>query len=351
MRPYIIINGMNSALVDGLLISDLPDIKKPLKRTNIVEIDGRDGDIVQELGYSSYEKEITIGLYGKYDIDKVIQYFNGSGEVIFSNEPDKTYTYTILDEISYEKLNRFKTAKVKFHVQPFKRSAVERKETFFRQLLSLETGSKTQNGLTLTWNGNSISISGTATASTRFMIPITLKTVAGTYNWKPVYTYSGANISFRICNAITDSESFGNKAFTVEDADSTVTESTANEYHYLAVEYTGGAGAFNEQVTINVNANQFEVINRGNVYSRPVLTVYGSGDVTLKINGNPVLALSIVDNIVIDAEGMNAYHEGQLYNRHVLGNYANVVLIAGKNIISWEGTLTKIEIENYSRWI
>ena len=349
MRPYIIINGMNSALVDGLLISDLPDIKKPLKRTNIVEIDGRDGDIVQELGYSSYEKEITIGLYGKYDIDKVIQYFNGSGEVIFSNELDKTYTYTILDEISYEKLNRFKTAKVKFHVQPFKHSAIEKMETFSRQLLKLGTGSKTQSGLTLTWDGHNLSVSGTATAPTRFMIPIHLKTVAGTYTITCGYVYSGSGISYRICNAPIDSQSLGGGSFSADSTEFSVTESRTNEYHYLAVEFT--AGGRTEQMSINVNANQFEVINRGNVYSRPVMKIYGSGDVTLKINGNPVLALNISDNIVIDAEGMNAYHNGQLYNRHVIGNYANVVLTAGKNIISWEGSVTKIEIENYSRWI
>lgn len=349
MRPYIIINGMNSALVDGLLISELPDIKKPLKRTNIVEIDGRDGDIVQELGYSAYEKEITIGLYGKYDIDKVIQYFNGSGEVIFSNEPDKTYTFTILDEISYEKLNRFKTAKVKFHVQPFKHSAIEKMKTFERQLLKLGNGSKTQSGLTLSWNGHSnISVSGTATSATRFIIPITaLKTVAGDYSINT--NYSGSGMSFRICNDPIDSQSLGGRSYSADGQDITATETRENEYHYLAIEFT--AGGHTGQFSISVRADQFGVINRGNVYSRPLMKIYGSGNVTLKINGNLVLALSITDNIVIDAEGMNAYHDGQLYNRHVLGNYADVALKAGKNIVSWEGTVTKVEIENYSRWI
>lgn len=348
MRPYIIINGMNSALVDGLLISDLPNIVKPLKRTNIVEIDGRDGDIIQELGYSSYEKEITIGLYGNYDIDRVIQYFNGSGEVIFSNEPDKIYRYTILDEISYEKLNRFKTAKVKFHVQPFKYSATEGIQTIYRQILGLGTSSKTQSGLTLSWDGHShLSVSGTATHPTRFMIPITLRTVAGG-SYSVSTTYSGGGISFRICNAPTNKESLGGKSFAVDDI-SEVIETKDTEYHYLAVEFT--AGQHTGEFSVSVRAKQGEIINKGNTYSRPVITVYGSGDITFKINSNPVLALNITDNITIDTEEMNAYRNGQLYNRHVLGNYANVVLTAGKNIISWEGTVTKIELEKYSRWI
>ena len=347
MRPYIIINGMNSSLVDGLLISDLPDIKKPQMRSNQIEIDGRDGDIVQPLGYSSYDKEITIGLYGKYDIDRVIRYFNDSGEVIFSNEPDKVYKYTILDEISYEKLNRFRKAKVTFHVQPFKHSAMEKKVSFTSQLLKLGTGSKTENGLTLSWDGHNLSVSGTATAPTRFMIPINLKTIAGTYTVTCGYAYTGSGISYRICNAPIDSQSLGGGSFS---AGFSVTESRAHEYHYLAVEFT--AGGHLEDMSLTVKASQMDIVNRGNVNSRPLMNVYGSGQITLSINGTAILVMEVNDGyITIDGEGMNAYKGDVLYNRAVLGNYANVVLQPDHNIISWSGNLTKIEIDNYSRWI
>lgn len=120
MRNYIILNGVNSNTITGLLISTLPPITKPKQRTQIEEIDGRDGDIVTKLGYSAYDKEIEIGLYGDFDIDDVIAYFNSEGTVTFSNEPDKYYNYQILDQIDYEKLIRFKKAKIKMHVQPFK---------------------------------------------------------------------------------------------------------------------------------------------------------------------------------------------------------------------------------------
>ena len=120
MRNYIILNGVNSNTITGLLISTLPPITKPKIRTQTEEIDGRDGDIVTKLGYSAYEKEFQIGLYGDYDIDEVIAYFNSEGTVVFSNEEDKYYNYQILDQIDYEKLIRFKTASVKMHVQPFK---------------------------------------------------------------------------------------------------------------------------------------------------------------------------------------------------------------------------------------
>ena len=120
MRDYIILNGTNSNTITGLLISSLPSISKPLIRTSVEEIDGRDGDIVTKLGYAAYDKTFEIGLYGNYDINQVIAYFNSEGTVIFSNEPDKYYKYQILDQIDFEKLIRYKTATVTMHVQPFK---------------------------------------------------------------------------------------------------------------------------------------------------------------------------------------------------------------------------------------
>lgn len=120
MRNYIILNGTNSNTIPGLLISSLPSISKPLIRTTIEEIDGRDGDIVTKLGYAAYDKTFEIGLYGSYDINQVIAYFNSEGTVIFSNEQDKYYKYQILEQIDFERLIRYKTATVIMHAQPFK---------------------------------------------------------------------------------------------------------------------------------------------------------------------------------------------------------------------------------------
>ena len=110
--------------MQGLLIQSLPPITKPKIRTERIEIDGRDGDIITELGYEAYDRQVTIGLYGNYDVDEVIRYFNSEGVATFSNEPYKYYNYKILDQIDLERLIRFKTATVTFHVQPFKYSTV-----------------------------------------------------------------------------------------------------------------------------------------------------------------------------------------------------------------------------------
>ena len=120
MRNYVIINEINSNTIQGLAINILPPITKPMMRSQIEEIDGRDGDLVTELGYSAYDKTMEIGLWGTYDIDAIIKYFTGEGTIVFSTEPDKYYYLKILNQIDYEKLLKFKKATVTLHCQPFK---------------------------------------------------------------------------------------------------------------------------------------------------------------------------------------------------------------------------------------
>lgn len=120
MRNYVIINGVNSLSINGLAIKELPPITKPLMRASSETIDGRDGDIITPLGYSAYDKTLEIGLFGSYDINEIITYFNQQGTITFSEEPDKYYYFQILNQIDYERLIKFRTATVTLHCQPFK---------------------------------------------------------------------------------------------------------------------------------------------------------------------------------------------------------------------------------------
>lgn len=146
MKNYIILNGISSTSLNGLIISTLPPISKPKIRVNYEEIDGVDGDIVNKLGYGAYDKSFEIGLSYNYNVDDIIKYFDSEGTVVFSNEPDKYYNYTIVGQIDFEKLIRFKTAKITMHVQPFKYSNVEGTKTF--------TFTEESQGITVRNNGN-----------------------------------------------------------------------------------------------------------------------------------------------------------------------------------------------------
>ena len=232
---YITLNGKKSLLIKGLLISELPPITKPLVRTKIEEIDGRDGDIVTKLGYAAYDKKMSISLFGDFNIDDIIEYFDSEGTVIFSNEPDKFYRYQILNQIDFERLIRFRTATVVFHVQPFKHSSVDDTMTF-------------------------------------------------------------DNLS-------------------------------------------GSSGSISSR-------------NNGNVIARPEVTVYGSGMVTLSLNGKMIgVSISSDGYITLNGETMNAYKGDTLKNRSITGNLKYLYLPVGRWVIPWTGSVSKIVVKDGSRWI
>ena len=95
------------------------------------------------------------------------------------------------------------------------------------------------------------------------------------------------------------------------------------------------------------------VYNLGNTGSRPTLTVAGSGNIGISINGVQVLqiALGTEDSITINADEMNAYNGGTLKNRLVTGDYSKVSFLPGANTLSWTGTVASVTVSNASRWI
>ena len=222
--------GESSTTINGLLISELPPISKPPMRVKETFIDGRDGSIIENLGYSSYDKNVVIGLHGNFDINEVIKYFTGEGLVVFSNEPDKAYTAKIVGQIDYNRLLRYRQATVTFRVQPFKHKANE--------------------------------------ATT------TIKTMGAT------------------------------------------------------------------------------VRNEGLETSKPKMTIYGSGTVTIIVNGSSIFEYTFPSGeskVIVDSETENAWLGYELKNRNMNGDFP--ILEPGSNIIKWSGTVTSIEILPRSRWL
>ena len=129
MRNYVIINNTNSLTKAGLAIKELPPISKPAMRTLTEDINGRDGDLITKLGYAAYDKTFEIGLFGAFDINEIISFFNQEGKITFSNEPDKFYNFQTLNQIDYNSLIKFKTASVTIHCQPFKYELGETAQT------------------------------------------------------------------------------------------------------------------------------------------------------------------------------------------------------------------------------
>ena len=179
MKNYVIINGVNSLTITGLAISKLPSISKPPLRVMTEEINGRDGDLITDLGYGAYDKELVIGLYGNYDINEVIGFFNQEGTIVFSNENDKYYNFKIINQIDYEALIKFRTATISLHCQPFKYPLTETPEEITTEYVEEEGETITLNDtkiapLTIDLKGNTTQ-NGTPTPSS----PINVNVVSG----------------------------------------------------------------------------------------------------------------------------------------------------------------------------
>ena len=90
--------------------------------------------------------------------------------------------------------------------------------------------------------------------------------------------------------------------------------------------------------------------NSGTVYSEPLITVYGSGDITLTINGADFPLYGVEESITIDSEMMEVFKGNANQN----GKYGGVDFPrfeVGQNEIRWTGNVSKIKIQPRWRWL
>ena len=364
---YVILNGTKSTMVKGLLIQSLPPVSKPLMRTQVEEIDGRDGDIITPLGYAAYDKTLRIGLHGNFDIDEVIQYFTSQGTVIFSNEPDKYYYYQVLGQIDFERLIRFRQADVVLHCQPFKYSAIEGSLSLSAKNMldasAIATNSTAQQyvdfenivgGIEITvtqsYSGGifvgAITVSGLTMGQT-----YTISGVAQSSSFNRAYLYTDALWG----NSITSGNVNNGVSFTATTTSVVIgfyaTSPTVGDVLTISnIQFEKGS-----RKTAYIPYNTVQVTNSGNTTARPKITIYGSGTINLSLNGYMIFVIDLSNDayITIDAALMEAYQDtpATLKNRLVTGDYNNLVLQSGVNYFSWTGTVTEVVVENYSRWI
>lgn len=359
MLNYCILNGVSSRTIKGLLIQSLPPVAKPQMRTRTEQIDGRDGDTITPLGFSAYNKTLKIGLFGDYNVDQIIKFFTSEGLVIFSNEPDKFYKYVIVEQINFERLLRFRTADVVFHVQPFKFSSAENTVDLDLNVLRLKDWVKTDNGVTVSVEDDIMQISGTPTENTEFYVPIKPVTLdAGLHKWEIFTNGSGENnCRMRLIGTNpSDVDSFKQTDMLPGELGYAFLRSNlsvAKTFNYIWIYLYGGVDFSLRTQIMDTTTKQMKIVNSGNVFSKPEITIKGAGTIVLSINHTQVLAIDLDTggDIIIDPEAMNAYYENQLKNRSVYGDYNKVILETGENVISWMGDIHKISFKNYSRWI
>lgn len=98
-----------------------------------------------------------------------------------------------------------------------------------------------------------------------------------------------------------------------------------------------------------VKSEPFSIFNMGTFESEPIITIYGTGNITLYVNNQSVTLKEITSNIIINSEVQNAYSGSLSLNNKMSGDFP--VLNLGENNISWIGNVTKLEIQPNWRWI
>lgn len=215
----------------GIRVTAMPKTTRPEKRVETLTVAGRNGSLHLDEGvYESYDKTMECAVIKRAKIDEIAAWLIGSGEMIFSTEPDKVYEVMISNKIDISAMMRtFQKFMVTMDTQPFKYSV----------------------------------------------------------------------------NAFGD---------TLE-----LTKET-------------------------------KVLNPGTVYSQPIITVHGSGDIILRINNVDYPLYSVEDHITIDCEMMEVF-KGDTSQNSRYGAMDFPRLEPGENTISWSGNVEKIVIEPKWRWL
>ena len=225
---YFVFNGMHSDEI-GVHVLKLPSITRAAERIENITIPGRSGNLHEHEGaYDSYTKSVECLLKKGADVDKVAATLRGSGEIILSNEPDKKYRVTVINQIdiAYAAM-RFQNFILQLDTQPFKYSA------------------------------------------------------------------------------------------SVEDV----------------LELTGPQ----------------RIYNPGTYYSEPIITIYGTGNVTLDINGKSYTVGNIDGHVTINAEIQEIYKNNvNKNNTYKTADFPT--LDAGASDISWTGNVSKVIIQPNWRW-
>ena len=100
---------------------------------------------------------------------------------------------------------------------------------------------------------------------------------------------------------------------------------------------------------VTITTSGSTITNPGSVYSEPLITLTGSGDITLMVGTTIVELTGITSGIVLDCSLKEAYLGTVLMNDHMSGDFP--VLKSGLNAISWTGNVTSIVVRPNWRYL
>ncbi|AND85559.1 phage tail protein [Clostridium tyrobutyricum] len=105
-----------------------------------------------------------------------------------------------------------------------------------------------------------------------------------------------------------------------------------------------------ENNIVIINTSCAKVTNPGTIESEPVISIYGSGDIVFKINGQQISLKGVSEKIIVDSVIQDCYdNAGNNLNGKMTGEFPK--LKPGENIMEWSGDVVKAELLPNWRWL
>lgn len=118
---YFTFKGISSKDM-GMHVIQMPSLVIPSKNIEKIKLEGRDGFLTNDKQtFNEYKFSIEIELEESVkNFDYIVDWLEGTGELILSNYPSKIYKATIINEISFDTIfNYYRKAVITFEIQPF----------------------------------------------------------------------------------------------------------------------------------------------------------------------------------------------------------------------------------------
>lgn len=89
--------------------------------------------------------------------------------------------------------------------------------------------------------------------------------------------------------------------------------------------------------------------NPGTYFANPLISVYGTGNLSITIDGKKVDLKSVNGHITLDSELQEAHKNSLNMNSFMVGKFPQ--LKTGNNAVTWTGTVTKLVIDSRCRYV
>lgn len=129
MQAWFRFKGIDSRDM-GVTVTAMPPSVRADKRVNAITIPGRNGNLhFDDEVYESYVNTMECAIKNRAKIDEIAAWLVGSGDMIYSTEPNKVYKVFIANKIEIAQMMRkFQKFMLSMDTQPFKYSVSARSE-------------------------------------------------------------------------------------------------------------------------------------------------------------------------------------------------------------------------------